>query len=404
MGLVDVVESVVESVVAIDGKTAQGRFDGPNTALHMISAYATKAMQSGILSRALASLLALFGLSANAQPEADAPAIQPTQQYQQYLARIGEQATQTLTLANNGRFSMRLAARADLPAGEIEWLGDWQPKGAQLCLTPDPPAFFLYARENDAEGKVLTFDLMDSEVREDEKARLAFSFSASKHFGVPQGFTLLGSPWAFIGIPRPPKYLFIARIARTGGAVEIQRYQISPKQEYRLRSANGIPSDIDEIRGDDLLMEQSFLFLKIFTEYRDLPEPLLLPGKAEVSEPCCCKTEKPSHQRVTLPAPVLLPGTEADRKLRVVLREDAENLAPPYCGTLDETRMQIQIAPGQPAAGTREHEDFLTTMRRIHERMRRTPQTLERDSSYRLVEGTALGKHSPRLLPVVDGR
>jgi hypothetical protein len=32
---------VVEGVVAIDGKTVRGSQDGPNTALHMISAYAT---------------------------------------------------------------------------------------------------------------------------------------------------------------------------------------------------------------------------------------------------------------------------------------------------------------------------------------------------------------------------
>jgi len=33
---------VVEGVVAFDGKTVRGSKDGPNTALHMVSAYATE--------------------------------------------------------------------------------------------------------------------------------------------------------------------------------------------------------------------------------------------------------------------------------------------------------------------------------------------------------------------------
>jgi hypothetical protein len=255
------------------------------------------------LSTCLTASLTAFAVFPASAAGPDAPV-------RQYAADFGDVAAQGLTLADNGRFILSFVFSTGVSVGKINWVGNWQQKGARLCLTPDPPELLLYAHPaeaRDKDGGVISLTLDD----EKEKESAAFAWSRSDK--MPERFLKMDLNAGFLLLPAQDGYLFVAHIPPgTGDApLDIQRYPVSPKQGYRLRYA-GIPKGSGISSAKDARQVQDSFFLMLFAEFKQMSDVFFASMSGDESE-----------------------------TLRAVIEKQAKG-TPPYCGTLDTTRMKLQ--------------------------------------------------------------
>lgn len=293
-------------------------------------------------------------------------------------------SAQNLLLVDNGRFAMSFSVGFLRSESMIKWLGSWQQKGKKLCLTPDPPAFFLYGSDagnevNDgdddgdymAEPQLLIRNV--GTIIKGPYAAIALSKNAEE---IPTQFYRLtkntGSLTKNTGIPLKdwmPAYLFVARQPQAGNALEVWRYPLSPSQrDYVLFSTGGIPHNAEDILNDDGFRMIALLFLSIFSEYKQAPD--LLETLADATK---------------------------NKQNSAVIRKHAKNLVPPYCGTLDQTRMQAKYTE-EPLPETREaYLEFVRNLREESVRADALKKMLAKESpsdQFQPIEGANLGRHT----------
>jgi hypothetical protein len=180
-------------------------------------------------------------------------------------------AVQSLTLVDNGRFLMGFAFSSGFSADRIEWGGNWQQKGARLCLTPDPPAFVLYAHPAEGCPAGELDDMTLVALGKEERKHAAFAWSPSGE--LPEPFLKMDLNEVFLPLHAQDGYLFVAHMPETGDVpLDIQRYSISLKQRYRLHYAD-LPRTHDDLsyEGDSRPLQDS-LFLMPFAEFKEMPE------------------------------------------------------------------------------------------------------------------------------------
>lgn len=233
------------------------------------------------------------------------------------VRRYGESENNTLArqliLVDNGRFSMGFAFSLGFSVEAIAWHGDWKQQGKKLCLTPDAPAFNLYARpEPSDQGMILDW--------EEAETPPAFAWSPHPDAKVPEHFLIADAIGHFV-LPAEAQTLFVAHPPPNAAkakpeALEIRRYPLTPGRHYRLQSVGGMGGTQkkyqNEMPPEEMRMMQTFLSLTLFTEYK------------------------------TLALDGLKGADEAEgQKLQAAL----EKQQPPYCGTLNQERLKVDFAP-----------------------------------------------------------
>jgi hypothetical protein len=261
----------------------------------------------------LAASLTAFAAFPADTAEQDAPAIH------QYIATFEERAALGLTLADNKRFIMTFAISAGFFVSNVDWVGNWQQKGARLCLTPDPPALLLYALPANSRPAEYIGDMPLVVLGQEERARAAFAWSPSGE--TPERFLKIDEDKNVLPLPAREGYLFVAHMPRTGDApLDIQRYPVSPKEIYVLHYAN-LPrvraGDTSDKESESMRLMQDALFLMLFAESREVSDLFFASVSGKKGE---------------------------GEKLGAAIRKHSGG-TPPYCGTLNTTNMKLEISP-----------------------------------------------------------